>query len=398
MDALHTILFDARTATPDYPGVNRYIRSLLAAMVPLLREDERLHVILPPGADISCLCDPRVLTHPTDAAANTLKSHLQAFRIETAVRAQVVHAPYILTPIRVPGRMVLTVHDVIPLSHPQYSTPLTRLFWRITGRRALWHSRKIIGVSEDALKSCERHFGSHASRRSVVIYHGINEAFRPQPADAVARVRAEYGLPDRFLLYVGSDQPHKNVSTLFSALALMDPTASAPLALAGFDGDNSPLRREAEQLGLEGRVLWIGKVPDADLPALYSAAHAFLFPSLVEGFGFPVLEAMACGAPVICSALSVLKEITGGAAKLVHPTDRQEWKRAIHAALVSLDWHDVYRAKGLARAKFFSWHATASATLGIYRRLYAKPQGRAGDALTTASASSCGVPADTLTA
>jgi len=396
-DTLHTLLFDARTASDAYPGINRYIRSLLAAMLPELCPDERLHVILPPNNEISGLRDdPRVTAYPTDSPANTLKSHLQALRLERAVRAQIVHAPYILTPVRVPGKMVLTVHDVIPLSHPQYSTPLTRLFWRFTGRRVLWHSRKIIGVSEDALKACERHFGSHASRRSVVIHHGISDAFRPQPEEAIAQLRADYGLPDRFLLYVGSDQPHKNVSTLLHALALMDPTASAPLAIAGFDPEDSPLRREAEQLRLYGRVLWLGKVPDSRLPALYSAAHAFLFPSLAEGFGFPVLEAMACGAPVICSALGVLKEITAGAAKLVHPTDRQEWKRALHAALVSLDWHDVYRAKGLARAQHFSWPAAARATLDVYRSLYPRQNTRGPPGPQKMDLSHLGVAAQAL--
>ena len=195
----------------------------------------------------------------------------------------------------------------------------------------------------------------------------------PQAEEAVEAVRRTYGLPERFLLYVGSDRPHKNVTTLLHALALMDPTASMPLALAGFDSNGSPLRREAEELDLGQRVLWLGRIPDADLPALYSAAHAFLFPSLVEGFGFPVLEAMACGTPVICSALGVHKEITGGAAKLVHPTDRQEWRRAIHAAIISLDWHDVYRGKGLTRAARFSWAEAARATLEIYRQLYPKP-------------------------
>lgn len=376
MPQTHTILFDARTATHAYPGIDRYIRSLLAAMVPELRADEHLHVIVPPEEDLPCLQSPQVTAHATRAAASTFKSHWQAFKIARAVKAQIYHAPYILTPIRVPGKMILTVHDVIPLSHPQYSNAYTRLFWRITGRRAIWHSRKIIGVSEDALKACDRFFGSHAGRRSVVIHHGIGEAFRPQPQEAVDEIRAAYKLPERFLLYVGSDRPHKNVSTLLNALALMDPTASAPLVLAGFDSASSPLRREAEQLGLSSRVHWLNRIPEERLPALYSAAHAFLFPSLVEGFGFPVLEAMACGTPVICSALSVLREITGGAAKAVHPTDRQEWKRAIHAALVSIDWHDVYREKGLARAAHFSWRTAAVATLNVYRHEYPKALSR----------------------
>ena len=376
MDGTHSILFDARTATHAYPGINRYIRSLLMAMLPELRPDEHLHVVLPPETDFPFLDHPCVTRHVVDAEITTFRSHWQTFRLEHHIKPQVFHAPYILTPLRVPGKLVLTVHDIIPLSHPQYSTFLTRLFWRFTGRRALRHCRKLIGVSEDALKACSRLFGPRVIRRSVVIHHGIDPAFRPQPEEAVAEVRRTYRLPDKFLLYVGSDRPHKNVTTLLHALALIDSTASIPLVIAGFDSEKSPLRREAEQLGLEQRVLWIGEVPDTALPALYSAAHAFLFPSLVEGFGFPVLEAMACGTPVICSALNVFKEITAGAAKLVHPTDRQEWRRAIHAALVSLDWHDVYRKKGLTRAARFSWQTAARATLDIYRQLYPKQHTR----------------------
>jgi alpha-1,3-rhamnosyl/mannosyltransferase len=377
MEGAHTILFDARTATRAFPGINRYIRSLLAALVPKLHADEHLHVILSPETTIPCLDNPHVTIHTTGSPANTLKSHWQAFKLARAIKAQIYHAPFILTPIRVPGKMVLTVHDVIPLSHPQYSTFFTRLFWKFTGIRAIHHSRRIIGVSEDALKACARLFGTQANRRSVVIYHGIDPAFQPQSPEAIAEIRQTYHLPEKFLLYLGSDRPHKNLTTLLHALALLDPMASIPLVIAGVDSESSPLRKAAEQLGLDdARVQWIGEVPDQDLPALYSAAHAFLFPSLVEGFGFPVLEAMACGTPVICSALNVLKEITAGAVTIVHPTDRQEWLRAIQTAIVSLEWHDLYRDKGLARAARFSWQTAAQTTLDVYRQLYPKQHAR----------------------
>jgi len=142
--------------------------------------------------------------------------------------------------------------------------------------------------------------------------------------------------------------------------------------LAGFDPKKSSLVDEAERLELGDRIQWLGLVPEEQLPTLYTAAHALLFPSLVESFGFPVLEAMACGTPVICSSLSVLREITGGHAKIVSACEQHEWKRAMDAAVGSLDWHDVYQKKGLARAAKFSWQTAARATLDVYRSLYRK--------------------------
>ena len=372
MDGHHTILFDARTATRAYPGINRYIRSLLAAMIPELRPDERLHVILPPDTVIPCLEHRSVATYVTDKPVSTFKSHWQTFRLALRIKAQIHHAPYILTPVRVPGKMVLTVHDVIPLSHPQYSTFYTRLFWKFTGRRAIWHSRKLIGVSEDAIKACARFFGPHAVRRSVVIHHGIDPAFHPQTPEAIAEIRRTYQLPEKFLLYVGSDRPHKNVTTLLNALALMDPTASLPLVIAGFNSENSPLRREAEQLNLDARVQWINEIPEEDLPALYCAAHAFLFPSLVEGFGFPVLEAMACGTPVACSRTTSLPEVTGDAAALFDPADPRDIAAVIGALLSDPELLATLRARGLRRAHAATWRACAELTAAAYEAAVAE--------------------------
>jgi len=372
MDARdHIILFDARAAVAERPGVNRYIRSLLTALVPALAADERLHVIVSPESeDLPCLTHVQVTRHVAAAAFGTLASHYQAFKVGRAVRAEVRHAPYILTPIGGPGKLVLTIHDVIPLSHPQYSTFWQRRMWRMMGRRALWRSRKIIGVSERALKTCEQLFGARIANRSVVIYHGISPQFRPQPKEVVAGVRERYRLPERFFLSVGSDLPHKNLGTLLQALALMEPTAAIPLVMAGFDAKKSKVAEAVEELGLGGRVRFVGGVPEHDLPGLYTAAHTLLFPSLAEGFGFPMLEAMACGTPVICSSLNVLKEITGGHARIVSAREPQEWRQAMEMAIGSLDWHDRYREKGLAWVRQFSWETAARETLEVYRSLY----------------------------
>lgn len=372
MGKTHTIVFDARMAAEGHTGIRRYSRSLIRAMAPLLAPDERLHVILSPG-DAGWLPEgPRVAAHEVPAGYGSLKGYLAAAGLERRLRPQVTHAPGLLTPVRIPGRLVLTVHDVVPVSHPRYSSFWFRLLWRWRGFRAIRRARRIIGISEDTLKTCAKFFGRRAACNGVVIPHGIDDAFRPQSPERVAALRRDYGLPEKFLLYAGSARPHKNLTTLLHAYEMLEPTASAALVLAGAGGDApaAAARREADQL-LRGRqVIWLPEMPDADMPALYSAASVFLFPSLAEGFCFPVLEAMACGTPVICSALGVLKELTGGAAKVVHPTDRQEWSRAIHTAILSMEWHDAYREKGLARAALFTWGRAARETLGVYRQLY----------------------------
>jgi len=371
MSGRHIILFDARAATAERPGINRYIRSLLTAAVPKLAPDEQLHVIVSPGSeDMPCLAHAQVKRHLTPAPFGSLKSHYQAFLIGRAVKAEIYHAPYILAPTSIPGKMVLTIHDVIPLSHPHYSTLWQRRLWRFIGRRALWHSRKIIGVSESALKTCERLFGTRIANRSVVVYHGISPQFHPQPEDVVEDVREKYRLPERFFLYVGSDLPHKNLPTLLGAMAHIEPTTAIPLVMAGFDAKKSKLPDEADALEIGGLVRCIGFVPERDLPALYTAAHALLFPSLAESFGFPVLEAMACGTPVMCSSLPVLKEITGDNAKIVSACEQQEWRQAMELAIGSLDWRGVYQRKSLAWVKKFSWETAAQDTLNAYRSLY----------------------------
>jgi len=374
MNRKHTILIDARAATRSHLGIKRYVRSLLEALIPELADDEVLHVMLSPEAEeMPFLAHPKVTCHFTTAPFGTFKSHYQAFKIALSVKADIYHAPYILTPVSVPGKMVLTIHDVIPLSHPQYSSYWMRFLWKyLIGRRVVRHSRKIIGVSNAALKACEEEFGARIMNRSTVIYHGIASNFTPQSEEAVESVRLKYGLPERFFLYVGSDLPHKNVSTVLQAMALMDPTSSLPLALAGFSPEKSELKDEVEDLHLDDRIIWVGEVPEEDLPALYTAARALIFPSLAESFGFPVLESMSCGTPVLCSSLSVLKEITGGNAKIVSAREQREWMHAMDLASVSLEWHEAFQAKALAWVSRFSWKTTARSTLNVYRSLYRK--------------------------
>jgi len=181
------------------------------------------------------------------------------------------------------------------------------------------------------------------------------------------------------VLYLGSNKPHKNLERLVEAWALLQPRGSAPaagqpvpLVIAGAWDDRFPeARRRAEALSLGAQIRWLGPAPEADLPALYSGALLFVFPSLHEGFGLPVLEAMACGAPVVCSNSSSLPEVAGDAALTVDPLDTEKLASAIGQALEEERLRQELRAKGLRQAGSYSWPRTARLTIETYRRTLA---------------------------
>jgi len=202
-----------------------------------------------------------------------------------------------------------------------------------------------------------------------VIPEGVNANYRPALPTALAEIRTRYGLPEHFLLFVGSVEERKNLRRLLEACELLWRAGEhRPLVVAGarlrkHRGINETLTR----LGLERRVVLTGYVPEADLPALYSAADLFVFPSLYEGFGLPPLEAMACGAPVGCSNSSSLPEVVGDAAVTVDPYDVEALAHAMHRVLSDANLRDELRAKGLARAAQFTWERTAQETMKVYQ-------------------------------
>lgn len=367
----HNILFDARVLSSEPTGENRYLRTLPAAFLPLLQEDEVLHLVLSSEYEGNTVpLSPRCRVHRLSANAGSAAGRREIVQLSKELRSEVFHTTSLAAMGRVHGRAVLTLHDFRPAVRPQFYGFFRRLSWRFHALRAVHRARRCIAVSEEALQNGIRLFGKRVRAIGTVVPPCVSPAFSPQSPERIARVREAYGLPEKFLLYAGSDDPVKNLETLLGAYALLEPTEMPPLVLAGFPPKESRVRALAEPLG--DRIVWCGVVPDEDMPALYSAARAFLFPSLDEAFCYPALEAMSCGTPVVCSALNVLKEMTAGAAKVVHPTDRQEWRRAIHSAVVSIDWHDAARAAGLARADAFRSEEIARETLELYRKLYPK--------------------------
>jgi alpha-1,3-rhamnosyl/mannosyltransferase len=367
----HYVL-DARTATPHFPGIGRYVTALARALPPLLAPDERVTLLYdaahsaalpPPGTGLAML--------PVAATPFSARQQWSMPGALRQVQADLYHSPYYLMPYFPGVPALLTVYDLIPLVLPGQSSARARLLFRWTCGRALRTARHVIAISQVTRHDYLTHF--HISPDGIeVIPLAADPIFHPQPPDAMTAVRDRYGLPERFVLYIGSNKPHKNLMSLVEAWRMVrgrDHGARPQLAIAGpWDDRYAAPQQRAEALGLRDAIRWLGPAPDADLPALYAAATLFVFPSLYEGFGLPVLEAMACATPVVCSDRSSLPEVAGDAALLIDPHDRVRLAATIEQVLGDDGLRQGMRERGLKRAGQFTWEQTAKRTLDVYRR------------------------------
>lgn len=270
--------------------------------------------------------------------------------------------PYLATPT------VLTVHDLIFERHPEHHTRRNVWFLKVGMRLFVRAATAVIAVSQHTKRDLVELYGV-APDKVHVIYEGIDPAFRPAPTGAVASVTAQY-TPDRpYLLMVGTLEPRKNHAAALHALAQLKREGLAHrLVIAGGQGWRfEPIRWLVEELELGQDVIFAGYVPAEELPSLYTGAACVLLPSLYEGFGFPALEAMACATPVICSDVSSLPEVTGGAALLVSPHDPAALAAAVRLVVTQPALADALRRRGPAQAARFRWESAATETAALYR-------------------------------
>ena len=274
---------------------------------------------------------------------------------------------------------LVTIYDLWLDQHPEYSTKLLGQrpsFYRT--RRTARRARKVITISESSARDIESLYGL-PREHIVVIPCGVSDDFRPaSDKTAMTQLRRRLGLTtDRFILFVGGADPRKNHQTLLKAYARRLVQLKAySLVLVGdsvhrFGNFMDTIRA----YGLDGRAVCAGRLSVADLRVLYSHADLFVFPSVYEGFGMPVLEAMACGAPVITSNTTALPEVAGEAAMLVNPEDAEALAEAILQVLEDAALREKMRAKGFERVKQFIWERAAHQTMAVYRELCAKAQG-----------------------
>jgi len=284
-------------------------------------------------------------------------------------RLDLLHSPDFIPPRRGARRHIITVHDLSFLHFPQYLTAESRRYYNGQIETAVRQADHILTDSEATKADLVTILDVPAEKITVHLL-GVDENFRPLPPAALDEARARLRLPQSYILFVGTFEPRKNIAGLLEAyhLLLSQMHDAPPLVLVGQRGWLFDETQEmADALGLQDRVLWREDISAADLPALYNLAAVLVLPSHYEGFGFPPLEAMACGTVPVVSSRSSLPEVVGDVGLQIDPDDPAALAAALCRALTDQPWRAAMREAGLARAASFTWERTARTALAAYQ-------------------------------
>lgn len=293
-----------------------------------------------------------------------------------AGRADLFHGPSFTLPPSLFIPSLLTVHDLSFLRYPRGAHPALLAWLTKAVPRSLGRARHVLADSQNTRADLIQLMHIPAERITV-IGAGVEERFQPATdPETLARIRARYRLPDRFVLSVGTLEPRKNLTGLIAAFdqlvtaAEEPPAADLHLVMAGGKGWlYDDIFAAAQASPVRNRIHFTGYVADEDLPALYSLASLFAFPSHYEGFGIPVLEAMACGTPVVCADNSSLPEVAGGAAVLVEASDTAALTDAMRRLLIDISLRESLIRRGYEQARKFTWDGAAQRLLDVYHHM-----------------------------
>ncbi len=371
------VAIDYTAALEQRGGIGRYVRELVRALAQQDDEtDYRLFVAGQRAGGLPPPPGPNFHWCPTRLSNKWLARLWHRMRLPIPVEhwtgaIALLHAPdFTLPPVRKGTRTLLTVHDLSFVRAPEGATPALRAYLNRVVPRSVARADHILADSEATRRDLIDLYHVPPEKVSV-LYSGVEERFTPVRDEAKLRaVRARYGIGEGpFILSVGTVQPRKNYARLIEAFRRLD-RINLRLVIAGGRGWlDETLYAQIETPELQERVRFIGFVADEDLPALYSAASVFAYPSLYEGFGLPPLEAMACGVPVVASDAASLPEVVGEAGLLVDPYDVDALAEALARVLDDETLRRTLIAKGHEQARRFSWAAAARQLLEHYAAL-----------------------------
>ncbi|MBK8134489.1 MAG: glycosyltransferase family 4 protein [Chloroflexi bacterium] len=279
------------------------------------------------------------------------------------------HAQAFVAPVASAVPSVVTVYDLSFVHFPQGLSAARRLYLRLLTPISCRRARRVIAISASTAKDLSNSFGIASEKIDIAPGGYDTERFIPLPADLVQNFRQKHGLPERFWLFVGTLEPRKNLLNLVEAYAGLPAHERLPLVIGGGKGWlYEDIFAAVERHGLKNLIRFEGFLPAENLPLWYNSAETFLFPSIYEGFGLPVVEAMACGTPVITSNVSSLPEAAGNSGILVDPKNVDALTAGLRKAFYDAEWRAQARLAGPGQAAQFSWRNTAERTIDSYRK------------------------------
>jgi glycosyltransferase involved in cell wall biosynthesis len=352
-------------------GIHGYIYHTLRYL-PLVQPDWMFHVLVsegqPPTA--SNLIVHRSQFSTTYPVKRIFWEQILQPRVIEQIKPDLYHGMAFVTPLSLHVPSVVTIYDLSFIHYPQALSTARRLYLRWFTRRSCQEAKCVIAISESTANDLVRWMGI-PRRKIVVAVPGISEDFHPLSSAEVKTFRQKKGLPDRFILHLGTLEPRKNLPLLLRAYAALPENLrqEVHLVLAGGKGwDYQAVFETIERHSLGQTVHWVGYVAGEELPLWYNAAEALVYPSLYEGWGLPVSEAMACGCPTLVSNSSSLPEAAGNTGKRLPAHDEAAWTDALYEVMTNDTWRQESRRAGLAHAQRFTWQATAEATIQAYRQ------------------------------
>jgi glycosyltransferase involved in cell wall biosynthesis len=364
-----TIGIDARKLG-DF-GIGTYIENLIRALAAVDRENRYVLFVGPNGReildDLPQSFELVLETSPVYSIRELIALSRKAARYEL----DLYHATHYVLPAVLRCNVVVTIHDIIHLLYPEFlPNRLAFLYAQRMIRRSLTRGDRILADSWNTKSDLMSYFETDG-RKIEVVYPGVADLFRQRlDPEEIRAVLARHQIRRPYILFVGNPKPHKNLNNVldsFAEVVRRDAFAGDLICVGGRDENQHRIAHHAQRLGIEDRVLLLGHVPEESLPAIYQGAALFLYPTLYEGFGLPVVEAMASGVPVVTSNTSSLKEVAEGYAHLVDPLDVPQMTRAVIDCLQDDERRRRLIRAGYERADQFHWQGAAEQTLAVYK-------------------------------
>lgn len=350
-------------------GIHGYIHNLLAHM-PQVAPDDWDWTAMVGGAN-QAQFDGITMQRAALDTESPMKRILweQAIQPTQLMQFDLYHAMAFVAPLLLTTPSVVTVYDLTFMRYPERLTTARRLYLRMFTALTCRRAKRVIAISQSTADDLTNLLDIPADKIDVTPLGYDTAAYRPLPSDQLAAFIQKYQLPDRFWLFVGTLEPRKNLVMLLNAYAQVPQSERLPLILGGGKGwmvDDIFATIERHQLADE--VTHVGFIPTEDLPLWYNLAEVFLYPSVFEGFGLPVLEAMACGTPFITSNVSSLPEVAGDAGMTLPPDNIDHWTEALKQVYHDTTWRMSAREQGFQQALQFTWQRTARLTIESYRK------------------------------